>query len=151
MGVSGASRCTKSSRKPGSSPEKLRQAPLYAIYGTDEISEAGRSERERIDITAIQKRIDRYFTHASLDDLRGMFDIAAEPDHAILHADRVDMKPTRKQVKQGLERLELWIDRESEMLVQMRLTFPGGDQTTIALEDIATNEPVSDDAFRIRP
>jgi hypothetical protein len=48
MGVFGASRCTKSSRKPGSSPEKLRQAPLYAIYGTDEISEAGPwSERDR--------------------------------------------------------------------------------------------------------
>jgi outer membrane lipoprotein-sorting protein len=112
---------------------------------------SGRDERERIDITAIQKRIDRYFTHASLDDLRGMFQITAEPDRALLHADRVDMKPTRKQIKQGLDRLELWIDRDSEMLVQMRLTYPGGDQTTIALEDIATNEPVSDDAFRIRP
>jgi outer membrane lipoprotein-sorting protein len=110
-----------------------------------------RGERERIDITAIQKRIDQYFTHASLEDLRGMFAVTAEPDHAIGHADRVDMKPKRKQIKQGLERLELWIDRDSEMLVQMRLTFPGGDQKTIALEDIAINVPVSDDTFRIRP
>jgi hypothetical protein len=47
MGVSGALRCTKSSRKPGSSPKKLRQPHQYAIYGTDEISEAGRSERDR--------------------------------------------------------------------------------------------------------
>jgi outer membrane lipoprotein-sorting protein len=112
---------------------------------------SGRGERERIDISAIQKRIDRYFTHASLEDLRGMFDITAEPDHAILHADRVDMKQTRKQIQQGLERLELWIDRESQLLVQMRLTFPGGDQTTIALEDIAINVPVGDDTFRVRP
>jgi hypothetical protein len=37
------------------------------------------------------------------------------------------------------------------MLVQMRLTFPGSDQKTIALEDIATNVPVSDDTFHIRP
>jgi outer membrane lipoprotein-sorting protein len=110
-----------------------------------------RDERERIDITAIQKRIDQYFTHASIDDLRGMFDITAEPDHAIGHADRVDMKPKRKQIKQGLERLELWVDRDSEMLVQMRLTFPGGDQKTITLEDIAINVPVGDDTFRIRP
>jgi outer membrane lipoprotein-sorting protein len=110
-----------------------------------------RGDRERIDITAIQKRIDQYFTHASIDDLRGMFDIRAEPDPAIHHADRVDMKPKRKQIKQGLERLELWIDRDSEMLVQMRLTFPGGDQKTITLEDIAINVPLSDDTFRIRP
>jgi hypothetical protein len=33
----------------------------------------------------------------------------------------------------------------------MQLTFPGGDQKTIALEDIAINVPVSDDTFRIRP
>jgi outer membrane lipoprotein-sorting protein len=110
-----------------------------------------RGERERIDITAIQKRIDQYFTHASIDDLRGMFDIAAEPDHAFRHADRVDMKPKRKQIRQGLDRLELWIDRDSEMLVQMRLTFPGGDQKTIALEDLAIDVPVSDDTFHIRP
>jgi outer membrane lipoprotein-sorting protein len=110
-----------------------------------------RGERERIDITATEKRIDRYFTHASLDDLRGMFDITAEPDPAIRRADRVDMKPKRKQIKQGLERLELWINREDDMLVQMRLTFPGGDQDTISLEDIAINVPVSDDTFRIRP
>src|ERR1700687_5933756 len=69
-----------------------------------------RGERERIDITAIQKRIDQYFTHASIDDLRGMFDITAEPDEAIRHADRVDMKPKRKPIKQGLERRESGID-----------------------------------------
>jgi outer membrane lipoprotein-sorting protein len=110
-----------------------------------------RGERERIDITAIQKRIDQYFTHASIDDLRGMFDITAEPDQAIRRADRVDMRPKRKQIKQGLERLELWIDRESDVLVQMRLTFPGGDQKTITLRDIEINVPVSDDTFQIRP
>jgi outer membrane lipoprotein-sorting protein len=110
-----------------------------------------RGERERIDITAIQKRIDQYFTHASIDDLRGMFDITAEPDQAIRRADRVDMRPKRKQIKQGLDRLELWIDRESDVLVQMRLTFPGGDQKTITLGDIEINVPVSDDTFQIRP
>jgi outer membrane lipoprotein-sorting protein len=110
-----------------------------------------RGDRERIDTTAIQKRIDQYFTHASIDDLRGMFDVTAEPDHVIVHADHVDMKPKRKQIKQGLERLELWIDRASEMLVQMRLTFPGGDQKTIAFEDIAINVPITDDTFRIPP
>jgi outer membrane lipoprotein-sorting protein len=112
---------------------------------------SARGERERIDITTIQKRIDRYFTHASIDELRGMFDITAGPDRTIGHADRVDMKPKRTQIQHGLERLELWIDRESDMLVQMRLTFPGGDQKTIALEDIAINVPISDDTFQIRP
>jgi len=109
-----------------------------------------RGERERIDITATQKRIDQYFTHATIDDLRGMFEITAEADQVIRHADRVDMKPKRKQIKQGLERLELWIEREGAMLVQMRMTFPGGDQNTIALEEMAVNVPVTDETFLIR-
>ena len=112
---------------------------------------AGRRERERIDITDMQKRIDQYFTHANIDQLRSMFTIAAAPDAAVPRADRIDMLPKRKQIKQGLERLELWIERERVVLVQMRMTFAGGDQKTIALEDIAVNVPVTDETFQIRP
>jgi len=65
--------------------------------------------------------------------------------------DRVDMRPKRKQIKQGLDRLELWIDRESLLLVQMRMRFPGGDSKTVKLEDIAVNVPVTDETFRIGP
>ena len=86
-----------------------------------------RREREKIDISQTQKRIDQYFTQATIGQLRSMFEITAKPDSVIREADRVDMRPKRKQIKEGLERLELWIDRESLLLVQMRMTFPGGD------------------------
>ncbi len=112
---------------------------------------AGRRERERIDITDIQKRIDQYFTHANIDQLRSMFQITAAPDAAVPGTDRIEMVPKRKQIKQGLERLELWIERDRVLLVQMRMTFAGGDQKTIALEDIAVNVPVTDETFQIRP
>jgi outer membrane lipoprotein-sorting protein len=59
------------------------------------------------------------------------------------------MRPKRKQIKQGLERLELWIDRESLLLVQMQMTLAGGDRKTIRLEDVAVNVPISDETFRI--
>jgi outer membrane lipoprotein-sorting protein len=107
-----------------------------------------RNEREQIDIRQTQKRIDQYFTNASLDDLRKLFDIAAQPDAALRRVDRVEMIPKRKQIKQGLEKLEIWIDRETAMMVQMRLSFPGGDQKTIALTDLAVDIPLADDAFR---
>lgn len=110
-----------------------------------------RNEREKIDISRIQKRIDQYFTQANLEQLRSMFDIKAEPDAAMRDADRVDMRPRRKQIKEGLERLELWIDRETLLLVQMRMTFSGGDKKTITLDDIAVNVPISDEVFHIRP
>lgn len=110
-----------------------------------------RNEREKIDISQTQKRIDQYFTQASVDQLRSMFDITAEPDAVMRDVDRVDMRPKRKQIKAGLERLELWIDRESVLPVQMRMRFPGGDYKTIKLDDITINVPVTDESFQIRP
>jgi outer membrane lipoprotein-sorting protein len=110
-----------------------------------------RHERETIDISQIQKRIDRYFTQANPEQLRSLFDIRAEPDAAVRGADLIDMRPRRKQIKEGLERLGLWIDRERSVLVQMQMTFPGGDKKTITLDDIALNVPIGDDTFEIRP
>jgi outer membrane lipoprotein-sorting protein len=108
-----------------------------------------RRERETLDIAQTQKRIDQYFTGASVGQLRSMFDITAEPDTSLSHTDRVDMRPKRKQIKAGLERLRLWIDRETLLLVQMEMTFPGGDKKTIRLEDVVVNVPISDADFRI--
>ena len=110
-----------------------------------------RNEREQIDIRETQKRIDQYFTNASIKDLKSMFDVTAAPAAGSPRVDRIDMKPKRKQIQQGLERLELWVDREANMLTQMRLTFPGGDQKTIALDDIALNVPIGDETFLAKP
>ena len=108
-----------------------------------------RHERETIDISQTQKRIDRYFTQASPEQLRSLFEIRAEPDAAMRGADLIDMRPKRKQIKTGLERLTLWIDRERSLLVQMQMTFPGGDSKTITLDDIAVNVPIGDDTFEV--
>ena len=110
-----------------------------------------RREREKIDISQMQKRIDQYFTHATIGQLRSMFEITAQPDSVIREADRVDMRPKRKQIKEGLERLEIWIDRESLLLVQLQMTFAGGDRKTIRLDDVTVNVPVTDEMFLIRP
>jgi outer membrane lipoprotein-sorting protein len=110
-----------------------------------------RHERQQIRIGEVQKRIDQYFTHASIKDLQSMFEIVAMPDQTRRTADRIEMRPKRKQIKQGLERLDLWIDRESSLLVQMRMFFAGGDEKTIALDNITTNVPVTDAMFRVTP
>jgi outer membrane lipoprotein-sorting protein len=110
-----------------------------------------RHEREKVDISQVQKRIDQYFRQATIGQLRSMFEITAEPDSVIRAADRVDMRPKRKQISAGIERLELWIDRESLLLVQLQMTFPGGDRKTIRLDDVTVNVPVTDETFLIRP
>ena len=108
-----------------------------------------RGQRERIDIAQTQKRIEKYFTHAGIDDLRAMFDVAAAPDAALAGSDRVEMRPKRKQIKEGLELLQLWIDRDTQLLVQMEMRFPGGDRKTIRLDDTAVNVPLTEASFAI--
>lgn len=107
-----------------------------------------RGEREQLDIRQTQKRIDQYFANASVEELRKLFEIAAEPDPTVRNTNRVTMTPKRKQIKQGLQQLDLWIDRETDLLVQMRLSFPGGEQKTIALADVTVDVPLADDTFR---
>src|SRR5439155_13925593 len=48
-----------------------------------------RNERDTIDISKMQRRIDQYFTQASVDQLRSMFDITADPDVTMREVDRV--------------------------------------------------------------
>jgi len=110
-----------------------------------------RRERETIDISQTQKRIDQYFTRATIGDLRSLFEITAQADAAIPGTDRVELRPKRKQIKDGLERLEVWIDRESLLLAQLQMTFPGGDRKTIRLDDVTVNVPVTDEMFLVRP
>jgi outer membrane lipoprotein-sorting protein len=108
-----------------------------------------RGQRETIDIAQMQKRIDQYFTQATVAQLRGMFEIKAAADSVLRDTDRVDMVPKRKQIRQGLERLELWIDRETLMLAQMRMVLADGDTKTIRLAEVAVNVPITDDTFRV--
>jgi outer membrane lipoprotein-sorting protein len=107
-----------------------------------------RHERQQISIVDIQKRIDHYFTSATVDELRSMFQITTQADASDRNLEVVDMKPKRKQIAEGLARLELWIDGRTDLMTRMRMTFPTGDQKTIALEDIVTDVPVTDDLFR---
>jgi len=110
-----------------------------------------RRERETLDISQTQKRIDQYFTQATVQQLRSMFDITMTPDSALRDTDRVEMIPKRKQIRQGLDRLELWIDRSTLVLSQMSMSFPGGDKKVIRLDDVELNVPIADDTFLIRP
>jgi outer membrane lipoprotein-sorting protein len=108
-----------------------------------------RGQRERIDISQTQKRIDHYFAKAGIDDLRSMFTIVVSGDPALRNTDRVEMRPKRKQIKDGLELLQLWIDRDTLLLAQMSMQFPGGDVKVIRLDDMAVNVPVTEASFEI--
>jgi outer membrane lipoprotein-sorting protein len=108
-----------------------------------------RRERDELNIADMQRRIQRYFVEASPKELRQSFDISLAPDPALPGADLMDMRPRRKQVKEGLARLRLWIDRASLVMSKLRMDYADGDSRTIELSDIKINPPVDDRTFAI--
>jgi outer membrane lipoprotein-sorting protein len=103
--------------------------------------------RQQTDIGAAQRRVEKYFVDRSPGELRKHFRIAAREADDRPGTWRVTMIPTRKQILQGLARLDLWIDRTSLILTAMRMEFPNGDTKLMAFEDVRVNGPVDPKAF----
>jgi outer membrane lipoprotein-sorting protein len=102
-----------------------------------------RGLRETKDIRESQARVQRYFLSKSPDELRRHFTIVASEDKTRAGTWRIDMTPTRKQMQQGLSRLELWVRQDALTLAAMRMTFPGGDTKTMTFTDVVLNQPVT--------
>jgi len=101
-----------------------------------------RHVRQESDIEQAQKRVQHYFVDKSPDDLRKHFTIHASEDAQKPGTYLVELVPTRKQIKEGVARIELWLDKSTLMLATMRMTFPNGDTKTMALRDVEMNVPV---------
>ncbi len=100
------------------------------------------------DISMSQRRVQKYFVGATPDDLRKEFDIEADESRDRPGTYHLAMVPRRKQIKEGLASLDLWIDRTSLLMTAMRMTFPNGDTKLMAFEDVVPNAPVDASSFR---
>jgi outer membrane lipoprotein-sorting protein len=103
--------------------------------------------RQQSDIAAAQGRIEKYFLDKTPDELRRNFTITAVEADDRAGTWRVTMGPTRKQIQQGLTRLELWIDRTSMLLSAMRMTFPNADTKLMVFENVVVNGPIDPKIF----
>jgi len=106
--------------------------------------------RSMRDIGATQRRIQKYFVDSSPRELRSHFDVTAREASDRPGTYLVMMKPRRKQIQEGLTRLELWIDRGTLLLSAMRMTFPGGDTKLMTFTDVKPNVPVDPAMFLVR-
>jgi outer membrane lipoprotein-sorting protein len=108
-----------------------------------------RGIRQSRDIGAAQKRIQKYFVDSSPDELRRHFNIGArEPD------DRpgtylVTMVPRRKQILEGLARLDLRVDARTQLMTAMTMTFPNGDTKEMTFTEVKPNAPVDPSSFSV--
>jgi outer membrane lipoprotein-sorting protein len=108
-----------------------------------------RHQRAELNIADMQKRIQKYFVDASPKDLRQSFDITLAPDTSLREVDVMDMKPRRSQIKEGLTRLRLWLDRSRLVMVKMRMDYADGDSRMIELDQVKINVPIDDRTFVI--
>lgn len=104
---------------------------------------------QRTNIGAAQRRIQHYFVNRSPAELRSHFDIAATVASDRQNMWLVTMSPKRKQIKEGLATLELWLDRSTVMLTSMRMTFPNGDTKLMAFEDVKVNPTIDPALFQV--
>jgi outer membrane lipoprotein-sorting protein len=102
---------------------------------------------QQTDIAAARRRIDKYFLDKSPEELRRTFTITATEADDRAGTWRITMVPTRKQIQQGLARLDLWIDRTSMLLAAMRMTFPNADTKLMVFESVVVNGPVDPKMF----
>jgi outer membrane lipoprotein-sorting protein len=108
-----------------------------------------RAVRQQTDVAAALKRVDKYFLDKSPDELRSNFDITAIEANDRPGTWRVTMVPRRKQIQQGVTKIELWIDRSSLLLTAMRMTFPNADTKLLTFENVVINGPVDPSLFSV--
>lgn len=108
-----------------------------------------RGESEVLDITETMKKVNEYFADAGPARLRRLFTVRAFPDPDLATTYQLEMVPKRKQIRQGLERLQIWLHRDTLMFVQMRMSFPGGDSDTIRIDEAEINVPLDPKAFDV--
>ena len=104
---------------------------------------------QRKDIGATMGRIQKYFVGASPKELRSHFDIVAGADATGDQQWLIQITPTRRQIKEGIARIDLRIAQANSMLTSMRITFPNGETKTMTFEDVVTNQPIESGCFEV--
>jgi outer membrane lipoprotein-sorting protein len=102
---------------------------------------------EARDISGMMRRADRFFTLSSPAELRKHFDIMAAEAADRPGSWRVTFTPRRKQMREGVSRVVLWIDQGTLVLHALKMEYPGGDTRLMEFSDVRINPPVPADAF----
>lgn len=109
-----------------------------------------RNVRQHTDIGTAQGRVQKYFVKGTAADLRREFDVT---DHGVAadHGDTefVTLVPKRKQIREALAQLDLWVDRATSLPNTMKLTFANGDTKTLTFEDVVANAALAPGTFAL--
>ena len=110
-----------------------------------------RKLREVSNISSAQGRVQKYIAAKSADELRRQFDVEQREASERPRTFEVTLLPKRKQIRDTMTRLDLWIGSSSFLLDGIRMTFANGDTKTIVFEDVVLNPTLDANAFAIDP
>jgi outer membrane lipoprotein carrier protein len=109
----------------------------------------GRNIKQVTDIGAAQDRVQKYFVNGDAAELRRQFEIHDDDANERAGTYQLTMVPKRKQIREVLPKLELWVDRSSLLLSSMRMRFANGDTKTMTFADVVPNAVIDPGAFTI--
>ena len=107
----------------------------------------GRGLRQVTNIARTQGRVQKYFVNNTSAELRKEFDIEPRDASERPQLYEVSMVPKRKQIKETLARLDLWVDPSSSLLAAMRMTFAGGETKLMEFQDVMPNAALAAGTF----
>jgi len=106
-----------------------------------------RKLRQETDIGSAQGRVQKYFVNGTAADLRRQFDIDGHDASDRPNTHYVTMVPKRKQIREGLARLDVWVDNSSLLMDAMKMTFANGDTKMMTFEDVVKNAAIEPGTF----
>jgi outer membrane lipoprotein-sorting protein len=109
----------------------------------------GQSALERVNIAETQRRVQKYFVDVSPKQLQESFVATLSQERSSEDVYRLDLVPKRRQISEGVTRVQIWIHSGSLMMTKMALSFAGGDAKTLELRDIKVNPQLDDNAFAL--
>jgi outer membrane lipoprotein-sorting protein len=109
----------------------------------------GSGVRQKLDIGASQDRVQKYFVGGDAGELRKIFDIELLERSTRPGTREVVMVPKRKNIKEALSKLELWVGEKSALLAAMRITFANGDTKLMEFENVTPNATIDPTVFAV--
>jgi outer membrane lipoprotein-sorting protein len=103
--------------------------------------------RQTTDVGTAQGRIQKYFINGSAADLRGQFEIEEHDASDRPGTFHLTMIPRRKQIKETLARLDLWVTQSTLLLDAMRMTFANGDTKMLSFDEVVPNAALEPGTF----
>lgn len=100
-------------------------------------------------IRSTRQRIQASFEDDDASELRKGFEIALRGASERSGTYEIALAPTRKQIRETLAHLDLWVDPSAGLMEAMRMTFANGDVKVMEFEDVVTNAPLDEAVFSV--